>query len=54
MSASRKSLAERVRERAWAIHRRNHRCKDWQCGPTLTEREQAKREVMRSERSESP
>ena len=46
----RKSLPERVREKALAIHRRN--CADGSCGggPTQEEREQAAREVLGNER----
>lgn len=44
--SGRKPLPERVRERAWAIHRRT--CVNEHCrGPTRAQREQAAREILR-------
>ena len=50
--SGRKTLPERIRERAWSIHRRNGHPEDcdglcW--GPTQDEQAQAAREVLGSE-----
>ena len=50
MSASRKTLLERIRLRALTIHQRNGCTTTEPCtGPTKTEVEQATRHVMRQE-----
>jgi hypothetical protein len=51
VTASRKTIFDRIRKRALDIHRLN--CEDGSCGggPTREEWEQATQEVMRSERS---
>lgn len=51
MSASRKTLTEKIRAKALELHRKNGCTKPWPCfGPTQTEWEQATKAVMRADK----